>query len=52
MPSKAKKTATADHAAQLQIPGELLDQLVIGPMTTGQVQGLLGVLHFTFEYTL
>ena len=40
MPSKAKNTATADNAAQLQIPSELLDQLVTGPMTAGQVQGL------------
>ena len=40
MPSKTKKTAAADKAAQLQIPSELLDQLVSGPMTAGQVQGL------------
>jgi len=40
MPSKTKNTATADNAAQLQIPSELLDQLVTGPMTAGQVQGL------------
>ena len=40
MPSKTKSTAAADKAAQLQIPAELLDQLVTGPMTAGQVQGL------------
>jgi putative transposase len=40
MPSKTKTTAAADKAAQLQIPSELLDQLVTGPMTAGQVQGL------------
>lgn len=40
MPSKIKNTATADNAAQLQIPSELLDQLVTGPMTAVQVQGL------------
>lgn len=40
MLSKIKNTATADNAAQLQIPSELLDQLVTGPMTAGQVQGL------------
>lgn len=40
MPSKTNKTAAADKAAQLQIPTELLDQLVTGPMTAGQVQGL------------
>ena len=40
MPSKTKSTAAADKAAQLQIPSELLDQLVTGPMTAGQVQGL------------
>src|SRR5260221_63273 len=40
MPRKTKKTAPADQAAQPQIPSELLDQLVTGPMTAGQVQGL------------
>ena len=42
MPRKTKTTATADKAAQpqFQIPAELLDQLVTGPMTAGQVQGL------------
>lgn len=40
MPSKTKTTATADQAAQLQIRAELLDQLVTGPMTAGEVQGL------------
>ena len=40
MPRKTKTTASADQAAQPQIPSELLDQLVTGPMTAGQVQGL------------
>lgn len=40
MPRKTKTTAPADQAAQPQIPSELLDQLVTGPMTAGQVQGL------------
>ena len=40
MPRKTKTTAAADQAAQPQIPEELLDQLVTGPMTAGQVQGL------------
>ena len=40
MPRKTKTTATADQAAQPQISPELLDQLVTGPMTAGQVQGL------------
>ena len=45
MPSKTKSTAAADKAAQLQIPSELLDQLVSGPMTAGQVQGLFDQLR-------
>ena len=42
MPRKMKTTAAADKAAQpqFQIPAELLDQLVTGPMTAGQVQGI------------
>jgi putative transposase len=40
MPRKTKTAAAADQAAQPQIPSELLDQLVTGPMTAGQVQGL------------
>ena len=42
MPRKTKTTAVADKAAQpqFQIPAELLDQLVTGPMTPGQVQGI------------
>ena len=40
MLSKTKASAAADKAVQLQIPAELLDQLVTGPMTAGQVQGL------------
>ena len=40
MPRKTKTTAAADQAAQPQIPTDFLDQLVTGPMTAGQVQGL------------
>lgn len=40
MPSKTKSATVADKATQLQIPAELLDQLVTGLMTVGQVQGL------------
>ena len=40
MPRKTKTTAAADQAAQPQIPADFLDQLVTGPMTAGQVQGL------------
>ena len=40
MPSKAKSATAADKAGQHQISSELLDQLVTGPMTAGQVQGL------------
>ncbi len=42
MPSKTKTTAAADKATppQFQIPAELLGQLVSGPMTQGQAQGL------------
>lgn len=40
MPSKTKMTAAADQAAQPQITSDLLDQLVTGPMTPGQLQGL------------
>ena len=40
MPRKTKTTTPAEQAAQPQIPSELLDQLVTGPMTAGQVQGL------------
>jgi putative transposase len=40
MPRKTKTTASEDQAAQPQIPSVLLDQLVSGPMTAGQVQGL------------
>ena len=40
MPRKTKTTATADNAAKPQIPTELLDQLIAGPMTPGQVQDL------------
>jgi transposase-like protein len=40
MPRKTKTTASADQAAQPQIPSELFDQLLTGPMTAGQVQGL------------
>ena len=42
MPRKTKTTAAVDKAAQPQfeIPTALLDQLVTGPMTPGQVQGV------------
>jgi len=40
MPSKTKTGATAQSTAQLKIPAQLLDQLVTGPMTAGEVQGL------------
>jgi len=40
MPHKTKTAAEADKTAQPQIPSELLEQLVSGPMTAGQVQGL------------
>jgi putative transposase len=40
MPSKTERAAAAANAAQLHIPAEWLDQLVTGPMTVGQVQGL------------
>jgi putative transposase len=45
MPRKTTTTAPADQAVQPPIPSELLDQLVLdqlvrGPMTAGQVQGL------------
>ena len=46
MPRKTKTTAAADKAAQpqFQIPAELLDHLVTGPMTQGQVLGLFDQL--------
>ena len=40
MPRKTKTTAAADNAAQPQFPTQLLDQLVPGPMTPGQMQGI------------
>jgi putative transposase len=40
MPRKTKTTVAAEQPAQLQIPSDLLDQIVTGPMTAGQVQGL------------
>jgi putative transposase len=43
MPRKTKTAAAADQAAQPQIPADFLDQLVTGPMTAGQVQGLFEV---------
>ena len=38
MPRKTKKTATADAAAKPQIPAELLEQLIPGPVTPAQLQ--------------
>ena len=40
MPRKTKTTAAADKAAQPQFSAQLLDQLVPGPMSPGQVQGI------------
>ncbi|MEF9944686.1 MAG: IS256 family transposase, partial [Burkholderiaceae bacterium] len=40
MPRKTKTTAAADKAAQPQFSAELLEQLIPGPMTPGQVQDL------------
>eukprot|EP01041_Mallomonas_annulata_P037169 gene37169-60416_t len=40
MPRKTKTTAAADKAAQPQFSAQLLDQLVPGPMTPGQVQDI------------
>ena len=40
MPRKTKTTAAADNAAQPQFSTQLLDQLVPGPMTPGQMQGI------------
>ena len=38
MPRKTNKTATADTAAMPQIPAELLEQLIPGPETPGQLE--------------
>ena len=38
MPPKTNKTATADTAAMPQIPAELLEQLIPGPVTPGQLE--------------
>ena len=38
MPPKTNKTATADMAAMPQIPAELLEQLIPGPVTPGQLE--------------
>ncbi len=40
MSRKTKSAAVADKAAQPQIPAELFDQIITGPMTPGQVQDL------------
>ena len=40
MPRKTNKTATADRAAMPQIPAELLEQLIPGPVTPGQLEDL------------
>ena len=39
MPSKTK-TAVADQAALPQIPAELLEQLIPGPVTPGQLEDI------------
>jgi putative transposase len=41
MQGKAKSTAAANKEAPLQIPAQLLEQLVTGLMTAGQFQGLI-----------
>ena len=38
MPRKTNKTATADTAALPQIPAELLEQLIPGPVTPAQLE--------------
>ena len=38
MPSKTKKAAVADKAAQPRIPAELLEQLIPGPVTPAQLE--------------
>lgn len=38
MPSKRKKVEIAPGVAGVEIPAELLDQLVKGPMTPAEVQ--------------
>ena len=40
MPRKTKTTAEADKAAQPQFSAELLEQLIPGPVTPAELQGL------------
>ena len=40
MPHKTKTTATADKAAQPQFSTELLEQLIPGPVTPAELDGI------------
>ena len=40
MPRKTKTTATADKAAQPQFSAELLEQLIPGPVTPAELEGI------------
>ena len=44
MPSKRKQSEAAASGRELIVPKELLDQLVKGPMTQGEVDTVCGVL--------
>ena len=47
MPSKTK-TATADKTALPRIPAELLEQLISGPVTPGQLEDIFQQLKKVF----
>ncbi len=40
MPSKRKAASAAANAPELKVPKELLDQLVTGPMTQGDLESM------------
>ncbi len=40
MPRKTKTTAAADKAAQPQFSAELLEQLIPGPVTPAELEGI------------
>ena len=40
MPSKRKKSEGTTSVPELKVPAELLDQLVKGPMTQGEVEAV------------
>ncbi|SEA81682.1 hypothetical protein SAMN05421875_13234, partial [Acidovorax soli] len=40
MPRKTKTTASADKAAQPQFSAELLEQLIPGPVTPAELEGI------------